>query len=65
MSEKIINFMGARKLAAAFSIVLVLISLGSLAFKGLNFGLDFTGGTLVEVVYEEPQSLDIVRSVLA
>ena len=65
MPDKIINFMGARKIAAALSIAFVILSIGSLAVKGLNFGLDFTGGTLVEVVYDEPQSLDSVRSALA
>lgn len=65
MSEKIINFMGVRKIAAAFSIAFVVLSIGSLAVKGLNFGLDFTGGTLVEVVYDEAQSLDSVRAALS
>ena len=46
-----INFMGARKLAAAFSVALVLAAIGSLATRQLNWGLDFTGGTLVEVHY--------------
>lgn len=55
--DKIINFMGRRKLAAAFSIALVLISIGSLLVKGLAFGLDFTGGTLIELHY--PQSADL------
>ncbi|HCS26918.1 MAG TPA: protein translocase subunit SecF [Spongiibacteraceae bacterium] len=65
MPDKIINFMGLRKIAAALSIAFVVLSIGSLAVKGLNFGLDFTGGTLVEVVYEEAQSLDSVRSALS
>lgn len=65
MPEKIINFMGVRKIAAAFSIAFVVLSIGSLAVKGLNFGLDFTGGTLVEVVYDEAQSLDSVRAALS
>ncbi len=65
MPDKIINFMGARKIAAAFSIAFVILSIGSLAVKGLNFGLDFTGGTLVEVIYDEPQSLDVVRTALS
>ncbi|ACR14056.1 protein translocase subunit SecF [Teredinibacter turnerae] len=55
--DKVINFMGRRKLAAAFSIALVLISIGSLLVKGLAFGLDFTGGTLIELHY--PQSADL------
>ncbi len=50
------DFMGRRKLAGGVSIVLVLLSLGSLTFNGLNFGLDFTGGTLVEVGF--PESVD-------
>ncbi|WP_372758993.1 protein translocase subunit SecF [Litorivivens sp.] len=65
MTDKVINFMGARKIAAAFSIALILISIGSLIGKGLNFGLDFTGGTLVEVVYDEAQPLSSIRQTLA
>jgi|TARA_R110001599_G_scaffold16699_1_gene67699 preprotein translocase subunit SecF len=66
MSEntKIIDFMGLRKLATMLSIGLVLVSVGLLAFKGLNFGLDFTGGTLIEVIYEEPVALPEVRDQL-
>ncbi|EXJ10176.1 hypothetical protein D791_02946 [Nitrincola nitratireducens] len=58
------NFMGARKFAAAFSILLILISLGSLAINGLKFGLDFTGGSLVEVTYGNPVELEDVRASL-
>ncbi len=65
MTDRVINFMGARKIAAALSIGLVLLSIGSLAVRGLNFGLDFTGGTLVEVVYEQAEPLSNVRSALA
>lgn len=61
---KVINFMGQRRLALIFSLVLLVISIGSLATKQLNFGLDFTGGTLVEVHYSEGVSLDGVRSTL-
>ena len=50
---KVIDFMGQRKLALAFSTVLLLVAIGSLATKQLNWGLDFTGGTLVEVHYSE------------
>jgi len=59
-----INFMGKRKLAAIFSIVMLIASLGSLATKGLQLGLDFTGGTLVEVEYAEAPDLEAVRSTL-
>lgn len=62
--EKQIDFMGKRKIAAALSILFVLVSLGSLAFKGLVFGLDFTGGTLVEVEYQAAPNLNEVRTQL-
>ncbi len=65
MTDRVINFMGVRKLAAALSIGLVLLSIGSLAIRGLNFGLDFTGGTLVEVVYEQAEPLTNVRGALS
>ncbi len=58
------DFMGKRKLAIAFSAVLLLISVGALLTKGLNFGLDFTGGTLIELGYEHPVDLKEVRGVL-
>lgn len=60
----VINFMGHRKLAAAISIVLVLLSLASLATRQLNLGLDFTGGTLVEVGYEESADITSIRTLL-
>ncbi len=61
---KQIDFMGKRKLAAVFSIVLLVISIGSLATKGLNLGLDFTGGTLIEVEYNKAPNLEDVRILL-
>jgi len=61
---KIYNFMGPRKIAAAFSLVLLLISIGSLAVNGLKLGLDFTGGSLVEVGYEKPANLNQIRDQL-
>jgi preprotein translocase subunit SecF len=60
-----INFMGWRKLAAAFSIILLLASLVSLAVQQLNWGLDFTGGTLLEVHYSETADLAGIRNTLA
>ncbi len=67
MSEdkKFIRFMSARKLAAVLSLLAVTASLLLIAFKGLNFGLDFTGGTLIEVAYEEAIPLEEVRDSLA
>jgi preprotein translocase subunit SecF len=49
-----INFMGVRRVTVAIGLTLILISIVSLATRGLNFALDFTGGTLVEVLYAEP-----------
>ncbi len=60
--KKEFNFMGVRRIAAIFSMVLILVSIGSLAINGLKFGLDFTGGSLVEVYYEEPVELEEVRA---
>lgn len=67
MSEekKIIPFMGLRKLAAGLSVAAVLASILILSLKGLNFGLDFTGGTLIEVIYDEAPVLQEVRDSLA
>ena len=61
---KTINFMGQRKFAAVFSVILLLISIGSLTTRQLNWGLDFTGGTLVEVHYSETVPLEDVRRTL-
>lgn len=59
------DFMGKRRQAFIFSLALILGSLVSLATRGLNFGIDFTGGALVEVSYQEAVELDQVRSRLA
>lgn len=58
------DFMGKRRLAAIFSIVLLAVSIGSLAVKQLSLGLDFTGGTLIEVGYQEKADLNQVRALL-
>lgn len=59
------DFMKLRHFATAFSLTLILVSLGSLAIRGLNFGLDFTGGTLVEVEFEQAVNPQDVRDNLA
>ncbi|MFQ3200794.1 MAG: preprotein translocase subunit SecF [Zhongshania sp.] len=64
-TKKMINFMSGRRIAMFISIGLMTASIGILAFKGLNFGLDFTGGTLIEVIYEEPVPLQQVREDLS
>ncbi len=63
-TEKIYNFMGLRKVAVAFSITLLLISVASLAINGLKFGLDFTGGSLIEVGYQQEPDLNSIRDKL-
>ena len=62
--KKVINFMGQRKLAAVLSVLLLVGSVISLAVNGLQFGLDFTGGTQIEVGYEQAADLGEVRSLL-
>ena len=57
--------MGKRRVAVVFSALLLGVSIISLVTRQLNFGIDFTGGTLVEVGYRETVELDEVRSALA
>ncbi|MDH0290265.1 protein translocase subunit SecF [Pseudomonas sp. GD04087] len=59
-----INFMGVRNIAFAATLILTLIALGSWVFKGINFGLDFTGGTSIKLNYEQPADLSKVREQL-
>ncbi len=59
-----INFMKPRKIASVLSIIMILISLGSLTFRGLDLGLDFTGGTLIEIQLSKPTDLEQIRDVL-
>ncbi len=64
MRETKIDFMGKRKIIGAISITFVLLSLGDIIFSGLNLGLDFTGGTLVEVQFAKPADSAVVRRYL-
>ncbi|MBQ0711845.1 MAG: protein translocase subunit SecF [Porticoccus sp.] len=63
-TQRIIDFMGHRKLAAIVSALLIIASLLSLSFKGVTLGLDFTGGTQIEVGYQQPADLEAIRSQL-
>lgn len=59
---KTINFMGWRRLALVFSVLMLVVSIGSFVVRQLNWGLDFTGGTLVEVHYSETADLTQIRA---
>jgi preprotein translocase subunit SecF len=58
------KFMSKRKIAAFFSVILLITSISSLVMQGLNFGIDFTGGTMIEVAYQEEADLNSIRSIL-
>ena len=59
-----IDFLSKRNLAWIVSAVLIVISIASMATRGLNLGIDFTGGTLVEVGYPEAVDLNPIRDAL-
>jgi len=59
-----INFMRFRKIAIIFSVILFFSSIASIFMKGLSLGLDFSGGTIVEIQYEESVDLQEIRDIL-
>ncbi|MFO2462470.1 protein translocase subunit SecF [Pseudomonas sp. 15FMM2] len=59
-----INFMGVRNIAFGVTVLLTVLALFSWFHKGLNYGLDFTGGTLIELTYEKPADVGQVRNEL-
>jgi len=63
--EKPIDFMGFRKIATILSITLLVLAIGLLAVRGLNFGMDFTGGTSVEFEYQQAPVLAEIRTALS
>lgn len=65
MIKSTIPFMKIRTIAFAITVVITLIGLFSLFHKGLNLGLDFTGGTSIELKYEKPADLERIRLELA
>ncbi len=64
MKKMTLDFMGKRRFAVAFSLILIVVSLASLLTRGLELGIDFTGGTLIEVGYQSPVELRGMRNVL-
>ena len=58
------RFMKFRKIAGIISITILIVSILSLGVRGLSLGLDFSGGTLLEITYEEPVSLELIRNTL-
>jgi preprotein translocase subunit SecF len=60
-----LDFLGRRRTALYLSAGLLAVSILSLGVRGLNFGIDFTGGTLIEVGYAQPAELDPIRGALA
>ena len=55
--------MGWRRQAMICSAVLIIIGIASLAIRGLNWGIEFTGGTLVEVAYQDPVQITDIRAI--
>src|SRR3972149_9214851 len=56
-----INFIGIRKTAITVSVVVIVIGLISVAIRGFNYGIDFSGGTMVQLLFKEDVHIDKVR----
>ncbi len=65
MFKQEIDFLGKRKIALIVSSILIICSIGSLAINGLKLGIDFTGGTLVEVGYKQAADIPALRNTLS
>jgi preprotein translocase subunit SecF len=63
--EPSFDFMGKRRIAVLLTVLLTLGSIAAMAVRGFNFGVDFTGGTLVELGFKSPADVDSIRRTLA
>lgn len=63
-SNSQIDFMGVRKWTAIFSVLIFVVSIAALCINGLKWGLDFTGGTQIEVSYPKAADLEVIRETL-
>jgi len=63
--KKTINFLSVRRITTTFSIALMIFSLVSIASKGLNPGIDFTGGFQIEISYQQSPEIESVRNNLS
>jgi preprotein translocase subunit SecF len=63
-SNSKVDFLGWRKVSIVVSIILMLVSIGLITTRGLNYALDFTGGVLVEAAYDQPVEIAQVRAAL-
>ncbi|SCX00895.1 protein translocase subunit secF [Nitrosomonas eutropha] len=63
--ERDIPFTRWGKLSMTFSLIISILAIYSLVTKGLNLAVDFTGGTVMEISYQQPADLDKTRKVLA
>ncbi len=64
MFKQNIDFLGKRRIALVFSSILIVASIASFVVNGLKLGIDFTGGTLVEVGYQQAADLTVLRTAL-
>src|SRR6056300_1251546 len=62
--NKVINFMSYQKPAVAVSLILIVTSFFMVFSKGLNFGIDFTGGIIIEAEFEQESNLQDIRDLL-
>lgn len=59
-----VDFVGRRRIALAVSALLIVVGTASIIFRGLNYGIDFAGGTMVHLRFEEPRSIGELRTAL-